>query len=313
MAAATASGRNSNDGSQTSAVLLRMPLLYPRQCRALTNTRAKMRSRPSLRGPTAGKQSVSWSRRENIGGIQRLVLRLHRIQIALPWLTPAVTSRMRMRPSGLPLPMCSSRTVSRTPNRLLCSPLRHFSFVMWLADSQPPGSKEMREELRGRNLSFSEIAKLVGENWQSLSPTEKEPFESHAQAMKEKYLKEIAEYKKTPEYRQYQAYLREFKAKHGCPSQGAPLSVSCTVVIVLTTWLVCWRPSQKKTLQKESSLSRGARAVPALVPLRLGGLAGAEVARTAVEGASSLPAARKSTLPFRRAGPSIRLWRRLRP
>lgn len=77
----------------------------------------------------------------------------------------------------------------------------------------------MREDLKGRNLTFTEIAKLVGENWQNLSPVEKEPFESQAQAIKDKYLSDLAEYKKTPEYRKYMAYLQEFKAKHA-PSQG---------------------------------------------------------------------------------------------
>lgn len=79
----------------------------------------------------------------------------------------------------------------------------------------------MREELKGRNLSFTEIAKLVGENWQNLGVAEKEPFESQAQAMKDKYLSDLAEYKKTSEYRKYNAYLLEFKAKHTSPSQGA--------------------------------------------------------------------------------------------
>ncbi|KAK4105492.1 hypothetical protein N658DRAFT_121285 [Parathielavia hyrcaniae] len=93
------------------------------------------------------------------------------------------------------------------------------------APERPPSayvlfSNKMREELKGRNLTFTEIAKLVGENWQSLSPAEKEPFESRAQAIKDKYLSDLAQYKKTPEYRKYQSYLQEFKAKHGSPSQG---------------------------------------------------------------------------------------------
>ncbi|KAL2165163.1 hypothetical protein VTH06DRAFT_459 [Thermothelomyces fergusii] len=92
------------------------------------------------------------------------------------------------------------------------------------APERPPSayvlfSNKMREELKGRNLSFTEIAKLVGENWQNLTAAEKEPYEAQAQAIKEKYLADLAEYKKTPQYSQYQAYLREFKAKHGSPSQ----------------------------------------------------------------------------------------------
>ncbi|KAK4238664.1 hypothetical protein C8A03DRAFT_14896 [Achaetomium macrosporum] len=97
------------------------------------------------------------------------------------------------------------------------------------APERPPSayvlfSNKMREELKGRNLSFTEIAKLVGENWQNLTAAEKEPFESQAQAMKDKYLADFAEYKKTPEYRKYQVYLQEFKAKYGSPSQDKDAS-----------------------------------------------------------------------------------------
>lgn len=71
----------------------------------------------------------------------------------------------------------------------------------------------MREDLKGRPLSFTEIAKLVGENWQSLTPTEKDPYEQQAHAAKEKYTVELSEYRKTESYRTYSEYLMEFKAK----------------------------------------------------------------------------------------------------
>lgn len=73
---------------------------------------------------------------------------------------------------------------------------------------------EMRDRLKGQDLSFTEIAKIVGERWQVLSTNEKEPCERQAQAMKEKYYADLAEYKKTPQYSGYQEYLIEFKAKH---------------------------------------------------------------------------------------------------
>lgn len=82
----------------------------------------------------------------------------------------------------------------------------------------------MREDLKGRNLTFTEIAKLVGENWQSLSPAEKEPYESHAQALKDTYQANLAEYRKTPEYKKYIRYLADFKAKHTPSSQGVLVS-----------------------------------------------------------------------------------------
>lgn len=72
---------------------------------------------------------------------------------------------------------------------------------------------EMREDLKGRSLSFTEIAKLVGENWQTLSPAEKEPFEAQAFAQKEKYTIELAEYRQTENYKIYSQYLADFKAK----------------------------------------------------------------------------------------------------
>jgi hypothetical protein len=71
----------------------------------------------------------------------------------------------------------------------------------------------MRVDLKGRHLSFTEIAKLVGENWQSLPPNEKEPYETQAFNMKEKYNAELAEYKKTEDHRKYMEYLNEFKEK----------------------------------------------------------------------------------------------------
>jgi len=82
----------------------------------------------------------------------------------------------------------------------------------------------MRDELKGRNLTFTEIAKLVGENWQSLSQSEKEPFESQAQAIKDKYHSDLAEYKKTPQYKKYMVYLQEFKTKHATQSQDKDVS-----------------------------------------------------------------------------------------
>ena len=78
----------------------------------------------------------------------------------------------------------------------------------------------MREDLKGRNLTFTEIAKLVGENWQNLSPSEKEPFETQAQTAKDRYNQDLAMYKKTPEYKKYMVYLQDFKAKHSPHSHG---------------------------------------------------------------------------------------------
>jgi hypothetical protein len=77
-----------------------------------------------------------------------------------------------------------------------------------------PKHTEIRDQLKGQELSFTEIAKLVGERWQELQAHEKEPCEREAQALKDTYYSELRKYKKTPQYQQYQDYLVEFKAKH---------------------------------------------------------------------------------------------------
>ncbi|WYZ34674.1 hypothetical protein EsH8_I_000950 [Colletotrichum jinshuiense] len=93
------------------------------------------------------------------------------------------------------------------------------------APERPPSayvlfSNKMRDELKGRNLTFTEIAKLVGENWQNLTPGEKEPFETQALKAKEKYNHDLAEYKKTAEYRKYNQYLQDFKARQASANQA---------------------------------------------------------------------------------------------
>ncbi|KAI1122393.1 hypothetical protein F5Y10DRAFT_76085 [Nemania abortiva] len=92
------------------------------------------------------------------------------------------------------------------------------------APERPPSayvlfSNKMREDLKGQNLTFTEIAKLVGENWQNLGRAEKEPFERQANEAKEKYNHDLAEYKKTPECIKYNEYLREFRKRQATQTQ----------------------------------------------------------------------------------------------
>lgn len=78
----------------------------------------------------------------------------------------------------------------------------------------------MREDLKDRHLSFTEIAKTVGEHWQNLSISEKQPYESQACAMKERYNNALVEYKKTENYKIYMEYLVAFKARHSAHIPG---------------------------------------------------------------------------------------------
>lgn len=100
--------------------------------------------------------------------------------------------------------------------------------MIWKLSTFVSVFSEMREDLKGQNLTFTEIAKLVGENWQGLTQVEKEPYERQAQAAKEKYNQDLAEYKKTPEYKKYLQYLQDFKAKHAThQGKSAHFDVYC--------------------------------------------------------------------------------------
>ena len=79
--------------------------------------------------------------------------------------------------------------------------------------------------MKGQDLTFTEIAKVVGEKWQVLPAGEREACERQANNAKEKYYAQLAEYKKTPQFEAYQKYLEDFKAKHAAPTKGSFSSV----------------------------------------------------------------------------------------
>lgn len=71
----------------------------------------------------------------------------------------------------------------------------------------------MREHLKPQSLSFTEIAKRVGEQWQLLDPQVKGQYESRAASAKEKYHADLAQYKTTDNCREYEDYLHAFNLK----------------------------------------------------------------------------------------------------
>ncbi|KAM0753692.1 hypothetical protein T439DRAFT_322578 [Meredithblackwellia eburnea MCA 4105] len=92
------------------------------------------------------------------------------------------------------------------------------------APEKPPSayvefSNTIREELKGAGKSFTEIARIVGEQWQMLGKEEKERLESNAAQAKLRYSTQLVEYKKTAEYAAYQEYLEDFRRKHPISSQ----------------------------------------------------------------------------------------------
>jgi hypothetical protein len=85
----------------------------------------------------------------------------------------------------------------------------------------------VRESLKGQDLSFTEIAKVVGERWQVLPADEREGCERQANGAKERYYSELADYKKTADFDFYQQYLEDFKAKHQIPTKGPSHFLHC--------------------------------------------------------------------------------------
>ena len=71
----------------------------------------------------------------------------------------------------------------------------------------------MREDLKDRSLSLTELAKIIGRKWQCLTPREKEPYEQQSFAEKETFTIESVEYITTESYKTYLEYLLDFKDK----------------------------------------------------------------------------------------------------
>jgi hypothetical protein len=111
----------------------------------------------------------------------------------------------------------------------------------------------VRESLKGQDLSFTEIAKVVGEKWQVLPAEEREGCERQANGAKEKYYAELAEYKKTPNYEAYQKYLEDFKAKHSVPTKGLFTTSNLPRRSVLT----CAEGKRSKLESEPSTSARG--------------------------------------------------------
>ncbi|KFY32090.1 hypothetical protein V493_00525 [Pseudogymnoascus sp. VKM F-4281 (FW-2241)] len=85
-------------------------------------------------------------------------------------------------------------------------------------------SKKMREDLRGKSLSFTEIAKLVGKKWHYLTPSEKEIYEQQGFTAKKKSMMELVEYRKTKSYKTYSEYLLDLHRQES--SQETPNEAS---------------------------------------------------------------------------------------
>lgn len=85
-------------------------------------------------------------------------------------------------------------------------------------------SNDYRNKVIDQNLSFAELAKVVGDQWKNMSHKEKQSYERMAMLAKDEYLAALERYKQTLEYKKYQEYIKEFKEKQASSnsSTGRP-------------------------------------------------------------------------------------------
>lgn len=112
------------------------------------------------------------------------------------------------------------RQYRRHPKADLNAPIKPASGYVMFANV-------LREEIKEQNLSFADIAKVVGERWKQIGADEKFYWEDAAAKAKHEYLKQVAEYKKTANY----------EVSHGafrvCEHSFSIYTISCTVMVCI--------------------------------------------------------------------------------
>lgn len=72
-------------------------------------------------------------------------------------------------------------------------------------------SNDVRAEMKGQNITFSDMAKVVGDRWKNLSHAEKQRYERTAAKAKDKYLLEMEKYRQTDQYQVRDLFLHQSK------------------------------------------------------------------------------------------------------
>ena len=81
-------------------------------------------------------------------------------------------------------------------------------------------TQDVREVYKDVEVSFTDMAKIVGEKWQTLASDDRAKFEHRAAADKEQYRAAMAEYKKTREFAEYEEYIKVFKERNNDGKKG---------------------------------------------------------------------------------------------
>ncbi|KAJ2958406.1 hypothetical protein NQZ79_g5995 [Umbelopsis isabellina] len=125
---------------------------------------------------------------------------------------------------------CSSSISSTEEDTSSSSPLQKRKYRRHAkpdknAPIKPPSayvmfSNDVRKELKDYNMSFTELARIVGNRWKNIDVELKEKYEDAANMAKDDYLRELSEYQKTDEYKHYQKYLTDFRSKQDAAARA---------------------------------------------------------------------------------------------
>jgi hypothetical protein len=106
---------------------------------------------------------------------------------------------------------CSSSISSTEDDTSSSSPLqkrkyRRHAKLDKNAPIKPPSayvmfSNDIRKELKDYNMSFTELARIVGNRWKNIDQDTKQRYEEAANKAKDDYLLELSEYQRTEEYK----------------------------------------------------------------------------------------------------------------
>lgn len=76
-------------------------------------------------------------------------------------------------------------------------------------------SNDARTQLKGHNMTFVEIAKIVGDQWKNLGINQKQQYERTAMRAKDEYIDALNEYRKTDEYKVNKGVFVRFRSVSG--------------------------------------------------------------------------------------------------
>jgi hypothetical protein len=74
-------------------------------------------------------------------------------------------------------------------------------------------SNDARAQLKAHNMTFVEIAKIVGDQWKNLGISQKQQYERTAMRAKDEYIDALNEYRKTNEYKVNIKFFFSFNKK----------------------------------------------------------------------------------------------------